>query len=168
MREIIGAALLALLGLAALLFGTDLSMGQVRVPGSGALPRFSGAIVLLLAVTLSVRGVRALKRGAAARRHDGILASMPDSAAVQGKATVGAGMARIAAVVLLIATYAWALPRAGYLLTTACVMTALFAFAQPPRRWVTPVLGVTATVLTYLLFHLLLNVPLPRGSWWAS
>lgn len=168
MRDVIGALLLALLGAAALRFGADLGMGQLRAPGSGALPRASAGIVLLLSLLLLLRGLKSLRRGAGALAPPGAAASVQVNSGADGRAAFGAGRVRIAVVVALIAAFAWALPRAGFLLTTSFLMTALFSFARPRRRWTAPLLGLAAAALAYLLFHQLLGVPLPRGSWWDS
>lgn len=70
---------------------------------------------------------------------------------------------RVVAVVLVLVLYAVALPRLGFVLTTAGALLALFRLAEP-RGWAVALAGAAAGAGgSWLLFKRWLGAPLPAG-----
>jgi Na+/pantothenate symporter len=57
------------------------------------------------------------------------------------------------------------LEKLGYLITTFLAMLLLFGIYERKRWWVALVGSIIVTVITYVVFHVLLNVQLPEGFW---
>ncbi len=59
--------------------------------------------------------------------------------------------------------YILLLPAVGYLVTTSALLFFLFSIIERSALWVRIVFALTATVTTYIIFYLWLDVQLPRG-----
>ncbi len=122
-----------------------LGIGTPSDPGPGFLPLGSGLALGLLAVILPV--ARGLGRNGAAPGEE-------RPSLLPGRSAVAA--------VLALSLYCWILPVLGYLVATTGLMLALFALGRMKSR--TVVSGsLLAALLSYVLFHHVLKVPLPRG-----
>jgi hypothetical protein len=69
----------------------------------------------------------------------------------------------VALVLVALAAYAWALPRAGFLVTTAAVMLVLFKGIEPQRWWVAVAGAVLSAVVAFVVFKVWLGAQLPAG-----
>jgi putative tricarboxylic transport membrane protein len=141
-REATVAAAALAFGAAALYEASKLPFGTVHNPGQGFFPRWTGAVIVLLALILLFQALRS--RSSAAREHSG----------------------RIAKVVLLLivlAGYTFLLEPLGYMPCTFLLVLFMLR-ATDPQRW-TVALGMAAVtaVGTYVVFAMWLSVPLPRG-----
>lgn len=124
--------------------GWDLELGTVSDPGSGFLLFWVGLIMAGLAAAVLVNAVR----------------SRPGPA----RAPAGRGRwGKVALVLFSLVAYAWALPRLGFILTTAVVLVFLFKGVEP-QRWSVAILGAVASALiAYLVFKVWLGAQLPAG-----
>ena len=59
--------------------------------------------------------------------------------------------------------YTLLLPEIGYLVTTAALLTLLFSVVGKPRVWLNGMMAVVTVLGTYLVFHVWLDVQLPKG-----
>jgi len=115
------------------------------IPGPGFLPFFSGLVLVL--VSLGVL-IPALARASAKRRS-----FFPESASRR----------RILIAVAALATYGIALEYLGYLLTTLLFMLSIAQLIERRSWGRVAALACLTAVLSYLLFVVLLEVPLPKG-----
>jgi hypothetical protein len=124
----------------------DLSVGTLARPGPGLMPRLVAFGLLGAAVLALFEPVR---EGAE-------VDALPDRA----------GERRQGLVLVSLAAYAAAIPLAGFLLSTAAVMS-LISWILNKDRVVKRalVIGVTVAVVIDLVFRLLLGVNLPAGLW---
>jgi hypothetical protein len=67
----------------------------------------------------------------------------------------------------LLMLYAFLMERVGFLVSTPIVLVLTLAVLLQIRSWVfIAMMSVGTTLVCWLVFVLLLRVPLPRGSWW--
>jgi hypothetical protein len=153
MRDLVGGIVFLAVGGLTLYLARGLPLGQVRLPGPGALPTIAGVAITLLSLLLAWRGMKSLR---AVTRSDG---PAPD----------WQGYSRIAAVAALIAVYTAVISWLGFFVSTALLMTVLFMLGvERPMRWGPPAAGLAATAAAYVLFVTLLDVRLPVGSLWGG
>jgi len=116
------------------------------VPGPGFLPFFSGLVLAGVSLAVLVPA----------------LAGAPDPAAEPSAATPGRRRVLLALVALV--GYGLALEHLGYLLTTLLFMLAMGQLMEARRWGLVGLLAALTAVCSYLLFVVLLEVPLPRGA----
>jgi putative tricarboxylic transport membrane protein len=124
----------------------ELGIGNLSTPGPGFLLFCSSVAMGLLAVVLFVRTFFLVADGPS---------STPWNVAASARP-----LAALAAIVL----YAIFLATGGFLLTTAGFMFVAYHLGRL-RPWTAIVAAVVTTILTYVVFHLFLQVPFPRGFW---
>jgi hypothetical protein len=133
------------IGIAVTLFSSKYSMGTLTDPGPGALPFGLGLVFILLSILLLLRS-RRMNEGDREVR-------LP----------FGSRYGRVLWVGLLLGVGTFWLENLGYLLVLFLLITGAM-FIMEPRRWVSALtLGMTSSILSYLLFNVWLRVPLPRG-----
>jgi putative tricarboxylic transport membrane protein len=136
------AAMALVFGAAAAYESAQLPFGTVHNPGQGFFPWWTSAVIVLLAVTLLVQALRS--RSSALREGPGRIA-------------------KVAALLIVLATYTFLLEPLGYMLCTFLLVLFMLR-ATDPQRW--PVaLGMAAITAagSYVVFAIWLSVPLPRG-----
>jgi hypothetical protein len=154
MREILGGLMFLVVAGMALYWGRDLSLGQLRLPGPGAMPRFAAAAIAVLALTLVVRGIR----------NSRVAQPSPGDQA----GTASGGQLRIAAAAALIGAFALTLSWAGFLVSTTVLASALFVLGAPRAAiWSSLAFGVCVAGSSYVLFVRLLDIRMPMGSLWG-
>lgn len=153
MRDLAGAAVFLVIGALAIYLGGDLSVGQLKLPGPGAMPMLAGIAIVLLSLVLGARGWASLR----STGHPG------------GAGIERWGYVRIGATVVLVGVYTAVLSWVGFFAGTVLLMTALFMLgAERPFGWGPPLAGVVVTAAAYVLFVTLLEVHLPVGSLWGQ
>lgn len=150
------AGALLVFGLLALWGSLQWPLGTLRLLGPGAMPALAS---LLIALPMAALVARMLLRG--------VPRSEPDADALEPDARGGA--LRIAASIAALLAYAWLMPLAGFLVTTVALMLCLYGLAAQGRSLPRALLaGFLVAVGAYVLFGLILNVPLPRGTLWSA
>jgi putative tricarboxylic transport membrane protein len=151
-RDRAGAALFFVLGGVVAGTAAQLPMGSVRLPGAGAFPIVIGIALMMLAVTLAFQTM---------------LTRTPAPSSDEIDEAEPWGSARVALVCGLIAAFVLLLPLAGFLLAGVLLMVALYVTGAG-RLGVAPVVaGVVTALAAYVLFVLILGVPLPGSSLWG-
>ena len=130
------------------LMAFKLGLGAMSDPGPGFLPFYTGVIISLLSL-LNLGRLTRLGR------------VNEDPAAI----SPAISCKRAVYVVLILFFYSILLEKLGYLITTFLAMLLLFSFYERKRWWVAAVGSIIVTVITYVVFHVLLNVQLPEGFW---
>ena len=123
-----------------------LNIGTLGQPGPGFLVLFSGVILGIFAVIVIVKGTLV-------------------GEGIEKIKLLWQGM-RVRKVILILVcllVYALVLDKAGYLMTTFVLMTILFGVMGRPKLWVQILGGLVTTLVTYIVFHIFLDVVLPRG-----
>jgi putative tricarboxylic transport membrane protein len=127
-------------------------------PGPRAFPNVLGYALLMLGLVMTVSGFTR-RRGAAPAeaKADGDAATSPlthELRIVLG--TFG-----------LLLLYAFLMERTGFLVSTPIVLVLGMAGILRMRRWrFIALMSIGTTLVCWIVFALLLRVPLPRGSWW--
>ncbi len=75
---------------------------------------------------------------------------------------------KVAFITLLILGYAFALMYVGYIFASILLVGIFFLCMHYTNRWVALAIAVGAALLTYLLFAVVLEVPLPTGLFFGS
>ena len=124
----------------------QVGVGTFRSPGSGFLPFWAGGVFGLLALILVVRTFVSRKQGG---KRIGL------SKEVQWPKVV----------VALISLYLYALllQMIGYLPMTFALMLLLFGLTEGTKWWVRFLSSLITVSASYLVFHVLLEVQLPKG-----
>lgn len=141
-RDAAVAAMALVFGAAAAYESAQLPFGTVHNPGQGFFPWWTSAVIVLLAVILLVQALRS--RSSALREGPGRIA-------------------KVAALLIVLATYTFLLEPLGYPLCTFLLVLFMLR-ATDSQRW--PVaLGMAAITAagSYVVFAIWLSVPLPRG-----
>jgi putative tricarboxylic transport membrane protein len=141
-RDIGVAALTLIFGAAAAYESAKLPFGTVHNPGQGFFPWWTSVIIILLALILLVRALRL--RSSATQEKSGRIA-------------------RVAALLVVLAAYSFLLDPLGYPLCTFLLVLFMLR-ATDPQRW-TVALGMAliTAVGSYIVFAVGLGVPLPPG-----
>lgn len=143
-REVIATIAWLSIGVFVLFSALRLGVGTCRNPGSGFVPFCASLLFLATAVLAMARG-----RGRCQPNDVTTSETRPNYLAV---------MVVIGVCVL----YLLVLEKVGFLPATLGLMLTLFALRRLPPSLI--VLATAATVFgSYVLFHILLKVPLPRG-----
>ena len=143
-RDAVVAAAALAFGAVALYEASKLPFGTFHNPGQGFFPWWTSAVINLLALILLFQALRS--RSSAAR---------------EGPA---GRIAKVAALLVVLAAYTFLLEPLGYLLCTFLLVLFMLR-ATEPQRW-SLALGMAAITAfgSYVLFATWLSVPLPWGS----
>ena len=146
-RDVSSSVFWALVGILFSIGGIHYGIRRSGIPGPGFLPFVTGLILVVLSLTLLISGV--LRKRSSATFAEPLL---PDRQAIQ----------RILQVLVALCFYALAMERLGFAPTTFLFM--VLALRLEPRRWtfIIPA-AIGATAFFFLLFKVLLRVPLPPG-----
>lgn len=148
-KDVIGGAMLAAIGLVVVRHALALPIGTWRHPGPGFFSLGLGIALVALAATTVMQALRA-----------------PRSEGLRGTFV---GLPRILAVVGAMVTYGALLPWLGFAASTFLLMWALFALASDaPRSWRPVVAGALAAALAYILFETILGAGFPTGRLWSA
>jgi putative tricarboxylic transport membrane protein len=146
-RDVKSSLFWALIGILFCIGGFHYGIRRSGIPGPGFLPFVTGLILVALSVTLLIS--RFLNRGGRAG---------PKEEPMPG----GLALSRILKVLGALCLYVLILEPLGFILTTFLFMVLLLRLE--PRNWLFIVPGaIGATLFFFLLFKVLLRVPLPSG-----
>lgn len=152
--DLVAAAALLLAGLAALWWSAYWPMGTLRLLGPGAMPALASLLIVIPMAVLLARKLMQPRVPAEIVEHDNGAAG---------------GWLRIAVSVAALLVYAAALRPVGFLAATVVLMMGLYALVAPRRKLRSALIaGVPVAVATYVLFDLVLRVPLPGGTVWGG
>jgi putative tricarboxylic transport membrane protein len=141
-RDVVVAALALALGAVAIFESAKLPLGTVRNPGEGFFPWWTSVVIVLLALVLLTQA----------------LTSRP-SANQQAPGRI----AKVTALLLVLAAYTFLLDSLGYLLCTFLLVLFMLR-ATDTQRWpVALSMALLTAVGSYVVFAIWLSVPLPRG-----
>lgn len=146
MRDVAAAAVLLLVGLAALVHGRGLPFGTIAAPGPGFFPR-------VLATALAGVASLLLGRAVAAR------------AAVAGPPVPPDARIRLTAVVGALFAFTAVLEPLGFVAATFLLMVVLFRVVERHRWTIVVAESAAAAVASHVLFKTWLGVRLPPGPW---
>jgi putative tricarboxylic transport membrane protein len=143
-REIASSLGWVIFGLMISIGSISLGLGSFHRPGPGLFHFIIGITIILLS---SYQIVLQFHKG-------------PDSAKIWPQPD---GLKRIIYTILILIFYAIAIERLGFVICTV-IFFALLLKTVGQRRWAYSILSsLTVSVLTYVIFHVWLNVNLPTG-----
>lgn len=155
LTDILAAAVLLIFGLAALWTSLQWPLGTLRLLGPGAMPALA-CLLVVIPMALLV-GKLFLSRASAQAEPE------------LGARDAGGAWLRIAASIVALLIYAAALRPLGFLIATTALMLGLYALvAQHGRLRFALVAGLPVALGAFVLFDLVLKVPLPRGTLWGG
>lgn len=127
-------------------------------PGPRAFPNVLGYALLTLGLVMTVSGF-ARRRDAA--RTEAKADADGASSAVQHELRIVLGTFG------LLVLYAFLMERTGFLVSTPIALVLGMAGILRMRRWrFIAGMSIGTTLVCWIVFAVLLRVPLPRGSWW--
>jgi putative tricarboxylic transport membrane protein len=128
-----------------LLEANKLIFGSIRVPQTGFFPKVLASLLLVLAIALLIQSLR-----------------QPDGGESSEK-IAPEGWIRIGATLATLIGFAFVLEWLGFLLSTFLLMVLLLR-AIEPQKWLRVfVIALATSLIAYLIFSWLLNIPLPAG-----
>jgi putative tricarboxylic transport membrane protein len=141
-RDIGVAALTLGFGVLAACESARLPFGTVRNPGPGFFPWWASVVLALLALVLLVR------------------AWMPSSTPVEKGS---GGIAKVAALLIVLGGYVFLLDPIGYLLSTFLLVLFMLRWIDPQRWPIALGMAAITSAGSYVVFAIWLSIPLPRG-----
>jgi putative tricarboxylic transport membrane protein len=127
-------------------------------PGPRAFPNVLGYALLTLGVMMTVSGF--------SRRRE----TTPAVAEADGNASTSPLKHELRIVLGtfgLLLVYAFLMEKTGFLVSTPIALVLGMAGILRMRRWrFIAGMGIGTTLVCWIVFSLMLRVPLPRGSWW--
>ena len=128
-----------------LLEANKLAFGSIRVPQTAFFPKVLASLLLVLAIALLIQSLRQPDGGESAEKIE------PE------------GWIRIGATLATLIGFAFVLEWLGFLLSTFLLMVLLLR-AIEPQNWLRVfVIALATSLIAYLIFSWLLNIPLPAG-----
>ena len=154
--DLIGAALLAALGVAFAIGGTRYGVfGEGSRIGPGFMPLVAGVLLVVFGVIIGVQAT--LHRG----RVPSHAAQNTQEGGVEGEEEAGASTVAVAFGLMLVTVLL--IPVLGFLLSFGLLILALVTFVER-EGWVRGLLlSVGAIAVTWLTFVVFLEIPLPPG-----
>jgi putative tricarboxylic transport membrane protein len=120
--------------------------GSFQSPGPGLLPLLAGCAVGLLSLLLLVTATLKREKGGSVK-----------------ELWAGASWRKVVVVSASLLLYALFLTRFGFLIATFVLMTVLFGTLGRWRLWIRAIAAMVTVLVVYVVFHLLLDVQLPKG-----
>lgn len=129
-------------------------------PGPRAFPNVLGYALLLLGMVMTVAGF-ARRREAAPAQAEATANKDPATTPLKHELRIVLGTFG------LLVLYAFLMEKTGFLVSTPIVLVLGMAGILHMRRWrFIALMSGGTTLVCWLVFAVLLRVPLPRGSWW--
>ena len=141
-RDVVVAALTVALGAAAIFESAKLPLGTVRNPGQGFFPWWTSVVIVLLAIVLLAQVLTS--RSSTNQRARGRIA-------------------KVTALLLVLAAYTLLLDSLGYLLCTFLLVLFMLRVTDTQRWPVALSMALLTALGSYVVFAIWLSVPLPRG-----
>jgi hypothetical protein len=148
--ELASSAVLILIGVVYLIVGTRYPWGKLADPGPGFFPIVIGALFLLGAAVIFISAFLSHRARGADRAPADVI----------GK---GSGSKKLWLLLLFSAFYLFALDWLGHLVGSPLLMLFTTRLMGMKSWWQCLLLAIGATIGTYLVFALWLQMPLPRG-----
>lgn len=140
----IGSLALMAVGLSVMVGDLRYGFGTFDNPGAGFLPFFAGLLIFVFSVVTFVQSLRA---GWCSFRE----------------LWAGKRWPQVLIVTVLLLLYSAFLRDLGFLVSTLCLMTLLFGLVERHSWKMILFEAMTATVASYILFHICLGAQLPQG-----
>ncbi|RUM96988.1 hypothetical protein EET67_15745 [Pseudaminobacter arsenicus] len=165
-RELVGGVLAILLGAGYLAMALQIQPSSLDdAIGPAGLPRVLGTAMVLLGIVLSVQALLAERR----RRRSLAAGKAADTAAEDDEAGeierggLG-GIARAGGLLAIGIGYLLIVRTAGYVPAVAALIIAAALYGGAALTWRVFAIGIAGAVFYYLLFVLVLGIPLPAGE----
>ena len=142
---VISAVTLLLLALAALLEASKLPFGRLSSPQAGFFPLILAPILAVFSLLLLGQAIKERQEGASSFR-------------------IGPGTwKRISLAIGALFAFALLFESLGYVASTFLFIVLLLHTVERQKWWLAVVVAFSTSLVTYLIFGLLLNTPLPPG-----
>jgi len=126
--------------------GFDLGFGSVESPGSGFMFFWLGIIIIGLSLIVFIEGVRVKE----------------EAVGIKGMFS-GLQWRKGIYVLITLSLYAYFLGILGFILSATLLLFFLFKIFERQRWYIAMFFAMASSMIAYVLFHVLLRVPLPRG-----
>jgi len=123
-----------------------LGLGSLHQPGPGSFFFLTGIVTALLSLTILLRSFK-----------------MGTSEEAKGAAFGKRGIAKIIPVLLSLFLYAMLMERLGFLIVTLLLFIFLLRMIEKKKWWLTILVSLIVTAISYLIFELGLQSQLPKG-----
>ena len=125
-----------------------LGLGSLLEPGPGFFFFLTGIVTALLSLTIILRSLKM---------------RAPEEA--EGAAFGKRGLAKIIPVLLSLFLYAMLMERLGFLIVTLLLFVFLLRMIEKKKWWLTVLVSLSVTAISYLIFEVGLQSQPPKGSW---
>lgn len=148
--DLLCSIFLVSLGIAIMIGSYYLKLGKIDKPGPGLMPFLCGIALSLLSILNILLKLRSFLY--ASRAHQKIRGIWNEI-----------NIKRVGLVLSYLVVYAIMLEKVGYILTTFMIFSFLFKTMGSLKLKTVLMLSSSCSILSYLIFAILLNVPLPKG-----
>jgi putative tricarboxylic transport membrane protein len=145
-RDIVGAVFWLSVSVFVCVMSIKIGVGDFRAPGPGLFGFLSAILLGLLSIILALFGL------AERTQRQGII-----------ELWKGMRWGKVALLAVSLMAYPILLPLLGFVIDTFIVMVFLFRLTGIRKLSVSIGIGLLAAILGYIIFHVFLRVPLPRG-----
>lgn len=121
-------------------------IGTFHSPGPGFLPFWAGIALGIFAFILVIRSTLKEKK-----------------LKEENNLWIGVKWSKVILLVIYLSIYAFFLQKLGYLIATFGLMTFLFGMIGKTKIWIQCVISLITVLTTYTIFHIWLDVHLPKG-----
>lgn len=135
------------IGVAVAIHAYQLGLGHFRRPGAGFIFFFAALFLVVLAVM--DLAIAFIKRTKTDNKEISIW--------------LGVRWQRLILVLMALLSYAYFINILGFVLPTFLLMILLFKILEPTRWWIAIIASVMTTIISYVLFKILLDVSFPKG-----
>jgi hypothetical protein len=123
----------------------NLGLGSLLQPGPGFFFFLTGIVTALLSLTIILRSLKTRAPQA------------------EGAAFGKRGVAKIIPVLLSLFLYAMLMEQLGFLIVTLLLFMFLLRVIEKKKWWLTVLVSLSVTAISYLVFEVLLQSQLPKG-----
>lgn len=152
MTELLVALAFEGLGIMGIIGSLTLGLHNISNPGAGFWPFVVSTILSLLALPVIISSLSSLKN----LHREGLGKGVPINFSV---------LRQVVVIVALILGFAVVIDILGSVISLFVLSSGLFWIANPRRMLYSAAMAVSFTVVAYILFVILLQVPLPMGIW---
>ncbi len=145
-RDIAGSLFWLLVSIFVFVMSIRIGVGDFRAPGPGLFSFCSSALLGVLSIILALAGL------AKGKERQGII-----------ELWRGMKWGKVLLLIISLFSYPILLPLMGFTTTTFMVMVLFFRLTGVRRLSAAVGIGLLTAVVSYLIFGILLKIPLPRG-----
>ena len=156
-KNIIGSGIVIIITLIAMYGALKVPMGTIQKPEPGFFPTYVCILLLIICAYAIVKELLFPPK----QQIEEIDLWDEDGGGADGESNMKA----VIIVSVLLILYLFLLPILGYMISTLLMMFALLRVYQYKNWWISIIVAIIVTGLSYLIFHVWFGTLLPTGLW---